>query len=147
MKLSFHERGFKSDYILMEKLTYFVLDKFLSSSIIKELKLRIIIKKASSPTFNDYGKCMQYGCLPFRKFDVTILKRKDYLNTLVHELIHVKQMALGEHVPRNEDFKMLWLGNDYTNAKYVHQPWETEAYGYETKLLEEFMQEWKRHGK
>jgi hypothetical protein len=66
---------------------------------------------------------------------VTIAKRlskKEAIQTLFHELVHVKQYADGrlEH-----GYK--WLGKVYEDD-YSKLPWEVEAFDLEQKMMEEF---------
>ena len=59
---------------------------------------------------------------------------RDILQTLCHEMIHVKQFATGE-------FKMGWAKSRWQGRSIVHDmleykqlPWEAEAFGNEKKL-------------
>lgn len=62
------------------------------------------------------------------------------LRALAHEMVHVKQYVTGEIV---DDFlnTVKWKGKRYVcnGHTYWDQPWEIEAYGRETGLLEHFV--------
>ena len=60
--------------------------------------------------------------------------REELLTNLTHELIHAKQFITGELSPSN----MRWKKADYTKVPYSHQPWEREAYRWETRLYEKY---------
>lgn len=61
------------------------------------------------------------------------------IETLAHEMVHVKQDAKGEKVQRNRGgYKVLWKGVDHTKTPYSKQPWEREAYRLESKLVKEY---------
>lgn len=66
------------------------------------------------------------------------------LQTLAHELVHVKQYVLGELKPVNNGFvfkKTLYSPNNL--LEYFDQPFEIEAYGREKGLLVAFLDRWK----
>ncbi len=134
MKLSFHERGKKSDHEELESIVYFVLTKYLSFDNLYELKLKITIHKTS----DQGGSCIPYGFLPYRSFDIYILNNENMSKHLIHELIHVKQIVNGEHIPRDDDNRLIWKGEDYTDEAYENLPWEIEAGELEEKLYEEW---------
>jgi hypothetical protein len=75
----------------------------------------------------------------------------DLIQTLAHEMVHVKQYAKNEHVKRFATAKgglrieSVWLGKPWRPKKnengYYDAPWEIEAYGREVGL----MHHWIRH--
>lgn len=70
------------------------------------------------------------------------MNREMMLETLAHEMVHVKQDALGEKQERFKGgYKLLWKGKDYTKTSYSKQPWEREAYRLEKKLVKEYFGE------
>jgi hypothetical protein len=81
------------------------------------------------------------------EFNETMLADRDsLLLTLAHEMVHIKQFALGEL--RNYPKSVRHLGKMYRLkdgkidiSKYYDYTWEVEAYGAETALYEE----WKSH--
>jgi hypothetical protein len=62
------------------------------------------------------------------------------LRALAHEMVHVKQYVRGEM--RDAGHKIVvWKGKKHVSDGYTYwdQPWEIEAYGRETGLLEHFI--------
>lgn len=58
-----------------------------------------------------------------REFTIDVALYGNWLTTLAHEMVHVKQFARGELNESLTRFK----GKDYSNTKYWDQPWEVEA--------------------
>lgn len=63
----------------------------------------------------------------------------EYVRTLCHEFVHIKQYTLGEL--QDKDGKMLWKGDDHTNTAYCRQPWEKEAFAMEHGLAKKYLKE------
>lgn len=66
--------------------------------------------------------------------------KKDFaktLETLAHELVHVKQFARGEMRDLSSVAKVTWNGKRYDRAEvdYWDLPWEVEAHGREKGLF------------
>ena len=71
-----------------------------------------------------------------REFDIEIDRTqpmRKMLETLAHEMVHVKQFARRELHPANDK----WYGKTYNPKKvdYWDLPWEIEAHGRETGLF------------
>lgn len=66
----------------------------------------------------------------------------DFIKTVIHEMIHVKQYALGQMKERYKSgHKILWKDKDYTTTSYSKCPWEREAYRKQETLYEKYMQQ------
>jgi hypothetical protein len=80
-----------------------------------------------------------------REFMIRMNKKMNcqlMLETLAHEMVHVKQDARGEKQERYKGgYKLLWKGKDHTKTSYSKQPWEREAYRLEKKLVKEYFGE------
>lgn len=64
---------------------------------------------------------------------------KLFLVTVMHEMIHVKQMASRElEMNTLTRYRAFWKGSDYSNAPYSRQPWERQAYRLEMDLVKEY---------
>jgi len=63
------------------------------------------------------------------------------IETLGHEMVHVKQYALGELKDTSLE-SVIWLGEDYNcnDIHYYDWPWEIEAAGRETGLYVRYME-------
>lgn len=61
------------------------------------------------------------------------------LYTLAHEMVHAKQMCRGQYrqepKKRGDGVYHLWLGKR-VNKDYLQRPWEIEAFGRESMLVE-----------
>jgi len=89
-----------------------------------------------------YGCCSIIdSCSRPREFLVEIHNRLDintYLEVLFHELIHVKQRVLREHVTKYN--KQYWYSRIVSDdTAYEDEPWEVEAHGTESKIYKEFI--------
>lgn len=73
-----------------------------------------------------------------RNFIIDVALYGNWLSTLAHELVHVKQFCRGELNPTLSR----WKTKDYTNADYWDQPWEKEARRLQTKLVASFEKEY-----
>ncbi len=75
--------------------------------------------------------------------------RDKLIETVAHEMVHVWQMATGRLKDKfRGGYKQLWKCKDgkyrnYNKTSYDRQPWETQAYALEGKLVElyEIMEE------
>jgi len=99
-------------------------------------------------TLKDFGKDDSCGyCLatddadPYRprEFDIEInknLKLRRLLETIAHELVHVKQFARSELYESTVQGKHRWQGKWINkDLDYYDQPWEIEAHGREAGLF------------
>jgi hypothetical protein len=76
-------------------------------------------------------------CEPVSKrlFILDVALYGNWLSTLAHEMVHVRQFAKGE---LNSTMSQ-WKSNKYCdNIEYWDQPWEKEARRLQGKLVEEF---------
>jgi len=83
------------------------------------------------------GNGTEGECEPLsnRIFNVSVALYSNWLSTLAHELVHVKQFARGEL----DDELTRWKSNKYCeNIDYWDQPWEKEARRLQVKLMGEF---------
>lgn len=72
-----------------------------------------------------------------RNFIIDVALYGNWMSTLAHELVHVKQFARGELT----DNLQYWKGKDHSETKYWEQPWEKEARRLQKKLMNEYMSE------
>jgi len=57
------------------------------------------------------------------------LSHDEMIVTLFHEMKHVEQTANGRLD------QTIWEGKDYSNVAYLDQPWEKEAYEFESRTI------------
>jgi|TARA_R110000822_G_scaffold299124_1_gene422042 hypothetical protein len=69
-----------------------------------------------------------------RKSEGTKVEYADMMQTLAHEMVHVKQYFRKELDGSNCRFK--WKGRNADGYKYENQPWEREAFRREAELYQ-----------
>ena len=130
---------------LVTECTTFMLDRYLPRI---QNRLLLIIK-GSDTLLEDEGV---YGYTDYidddpeeRVFEIKMhkgLKYRAFLETFLHEMVHVKQFAKGEmkHLMRMPDV-LKWYRQrvDTTSVSYWDLPWEEEAHRLERSLASEFL--------
>jgi hypothetical protein len=95
-----------------------------------------------------YGEAVWVArsCYHSRSFTITVNNNISDLNllleTLVHEMVHIHQMA--NRVLRwnlkKDDYVAFWKGTRYASATdYKDQPWEHQAYALEGSLVNRYL--------
>lgn len=69
-----------------------------------------------------------------RNFVIDVGLYGNWLSTLAHEMVHVKQFARGELSSSLQH----WKGRDHSDTEYWDQPWEKEARRLQNKMVLEF---------
>ncbi len=69
-----------------------------------------------------------------RNFIIDVALYGNWMATLAHEMVHIKQFA------RNElnSGLTVWKGRDHTDTEYWDQPWEKEARRLQHKMVVQF---------
>lgn len=107
--------------------------KFCTKTLMPRMKTLDITVKLTSPD-GAYGYCLELD--DNRSFEIEVDKRlrlRTLLETVAHEMVHVKQYARRELHPVHDT----WCGKTYNPKKvsYWDLPWEIEAHGRETGLF------------
>jgi hypothetical protein len=117
----------------------FYANVLMKKNLHKNIMLRVCFNNAGENT-----TCWEDDHLRPREFTINICSRMGYQNiflTLAHEMVHVKQYAMGElrDVMRGPT-PQRWLNApiDSDNIEYWDLPWEIEAYGREKGLYFRF---------
>lgn len=131
--------GSKSQRAILSDMTPFILDKLLGRlantvEIVFQFITTRITFAATSP---------ETGIRRPKHFHIVIarnLKVTELRQTLIHELVHVKQYRKGELYDYCRDDTIEWQGKKYPASSdegmdYFIAPWEREANGYEYGLL------------
>jgi hypothetical protein len=155
----------KTEMSLIRQYTKFVLNRFVRRSVQNKSLIRIKIAKIKD--FDDYADredlsnykawCYYEGqknnrrvfnvvlnaCRINSKAKKDIVRVKNILIDLGHELVHVKQYLnneIFEYVSGGTRYKGSFFDNSYTNNEelYYDSPWEIEAYGRELGLYNMF---------
>ena len=108
----------------------------------KNLEITVRLKDLSKS--GAYGYCMadphceaERADRP-RVFDIEVhskMKLRKILETIAHEMVHVKQYARGELYQGQRVNKMRWQGRWVGDMNYWDEPWEIEAHGREAGLF------------
>lgn len=133
----------------IESLVKFCLTRFLTARKINALAITI----AFLPQASTGGGCAPLD-LEYRSYGIDLATfndreqefytERDLSIILCHELVHIKQWALGEKFEYADGKRTRWQGNDYSvDLEYWAQPWEHEAYGLERALYELWLLEQK----
>lgn len=104
---------------------------------ISRLKTNILVKVYHKVFIED---ATEGDCEPFdnRTFVIRVAMYGNWLSTLAHEMVHVKQFARGEL----DSGLSSWKSNKYcANIDYWDQPWEKEARRLQDKLAARFLKE------
>jgi hypothetical protein len=130
---------------LAREAVTFVCKKFLSR--MKYLEFRI--KGLDLDQEHIFGDCM-WDDDNFRPREFTIrvdntIDFQRFLETIMHEMVHVKQYAKGELGWLSKSNTTKWKGRSVSRRmSYFDHPWEIEAHGREYGLTEEFLIENKK---
>ncbi len=128
---------------MLRRAVGFFLDKLMSKRLQKSLYIEMdMIKNLEKET----GNCgtATWEDENVRPKDFTVEANWDgkkgfekTLETIAHELVHVKQFARGEMVDLMSVRKVSWQGTRYDRAdtEYWDLPWEIEAHGRERGLF------------
>ena len=127
--------GCQRDRALAEDVVWYCLEKLLPRH--RALDITVTLKK----TFEDGAWGICYGGDDDRDMYIEIDHRlykelgwEDFVDTLCHEMIHVKQSVRGELKEYfKPQYKRVWKCRDgkyrdYDNIPYERQPWEVEAH-------------------
>ena len=126
----------KANSELLMSLAKFILDKFFTKPKQNKLNIVVTFKKGLFESTNQYANCI-WEDEHYRPFDFTIEIDPDQkiqllLNSLAHELVHVKQWAKGEFYQLQRErsvYKFNGQKFDTKKLDYWDTPWEIEAHG------------------
>ena len=134
--------GTKEQKKLAKSLAEFCLNKLISSRLSDTLDIRIVFKPTLYKKTDSYGETTYYedSNVPPKDFLIEIdskLKMRSMLETIAHELVHVKQWATGEMRETKDNFITKFKKDTINSNKvsYWDQPWEIEAMGREEGLF------------
>lgn len=121
---------------MCQSLAQFVMDKFFTKRKQNLMEVTIIFKKGMFDKTHQWGNCV-WEDQHIRPNDFVIQIDPDQkvgmiLNTLAHELVHVKQWAKGEfyqHQSNENVFTFQKMRYNIARVDYWDQPWEIEAHG------------------
>ena len=102
---------------------------------ISRLKTNIVVRMHNKIHVGEIGTEGLCECLDSRNFIIDVALFGNWLSTLAHEMVHVKQFAKGEL----DSALTQWKSNKYCgNIDYWDQPWEKEARRLQHRMVEIF---------
>lgn len=92
--------------------------------------------------FDDELEAHQCGYFDYEDDELYIsishkLRGEEMVRTIMHELVHARQILTGQYVPGEGNMPGVWNGVMYT-CDYHDLPWEKEAYALEESIYEEY---------
>ena len=141
MELTFTGKPVRVSLAEYEYATHWIMARLVSRKLKKNLSIEISLRKIKG--LNGQTEDTDGNKRP-RDFIVTInpyLSRKSQLSTLAHELVHVKQFALGELKSEVHGTLQKWKDEyiDHADTDYYDLPWEVEAWGKEHGLYVRYL--------
>ena len=120
--------GKKYQREIAEKVVHFMMDRLLPR--VRTLEINVEIKPLKGDAYGWCLMCDDKG----KEFELEIrnnLPLKDFITTICHEMVHVKQYYRKEM----DDTGMRWKkGKVAKKTDYLDLPWEKEAYRLQDKL-------------
>lgn len=125
-----------------KSIAEFCIEKLMSFRLSKNIDIRIIFKNTLYKKTESFGETAYYedSGMPPKDFVIEIdsnLKLRNMLETIAHEIVHIKQWASGEmketelsHITKFKKHKV-----NSQKVSYWDQPWEIEALGREEGLF------------
>lgn len=138
----------EKDLEYLNSLASFVLNKFFTPSKNERLNIVVKFKKGLFKETSQYGNCIwEDQHLRPEEFEIEIEPNQTIqllLNTLAHELVHVKQWAKGEFYQLQREkhvYKFCGKRFDTKKVDYWDTPWEIEAHGRAIGLVVQWARE------
>ena len=111
----------------VESMVQFCIDTLMPRMRTLEIEVKLCSPKGAM------GYCLELDTN--REFEIEVDRTLSYrkmLETVAHEMVHVKQYARNElHV----EYSKCWKNDFYTKTDYWDCPWEIEAHGRELGLF------------
>lgn len=127
------------------QMSTFTLMRLIPKNVLRDLEVNIEVQRVVEEGVDGYCDVEGYGSnnKP-RSFTIAIKRNPSVrymLMSLAHELVHVKQYALGEL----NDTHTRWRGTKVNDEEvnYWELPWEIEAHGRERGLITLFCEKFK----
>ena len=126
--------GTKTQRDLTEDAARYIIKQLLprKRSLFLDIHIHNILKEDA------VGYCMK---VDRNEFELELHNRGsmyEYISTLAHELVHLKQYCNRELIFKH--MKQYWMGVDMTDVPYEKQPWEKEARKLQDKLANDYIE-------
>lgn len=129
----------------IREAVFFYLRQLLGESMSKKITLDVVIEKDLLKTYEMYASISPLEAEPRPKhYEMEIdgkLSKKQFLVSLAHEMIHLKQFAKDQMKDLESKQMTRWMGEYYNEEQidYWARPWEKEAHEMESLLYESFV--------
>ena len=129
---------------LAQKVAYWSLDQLVSRRMQEVLQINIEIKPFVNEGNNVGYTTWEHDNIRPREFLIEVdktIEEDEFVETIIHEMVHVKQFAKEELKERFKPYhRELWFGKEIdTKNKYSSLPWEKDAYKLQEKLYNEYI--------
>jgi len=123
---------------IIKKASHYFAEQLISPKMLQQIHLKI--KFDSKLEEYGYASVKQHASLKKRRHYLIEINphigARDILDTLAHEMVHIKQYVYGE---TNESLTR-WKGQMISeDVDYFNHPWEIEAYGMSRGLFTKFV--------
>ena len=130
---------------LVESMTRFCATKLMTTRLASTLEINIELVNDLAKKEGVYGDCI-WEDKAFRAKEFTIradskLSLRHIVETVAHEMEHVKQWARGEMQELVRQNKTKFNGTLFGDTEYWDRPWEIEAHGREKGLFVRWAEE------
>ena len=126
---------------LATDMAHFAGKRIMSSRMYDSLEVNLHLRDKMQEREGVYGTCiwMDDNYRP-KEFEINIdrgMKQRLLLESVAHEMVHVKQWATGQLYDYIDGDTSRYDGKKYSKSKmdYYDYPWEIEAYGREAGLF------------
>ena len=133
--------GTKNQKKYSKSLAYFCAKKLMHKNLADNISVKIILRNTLHTEQNNLGTVIweddSYKPREFTMEIDTSVRLRRVLESVAHEMVHIKQFARGEMRDLMVAEKVSWLGASYHrhSMDYFDQPWEIEAHGRELGLF------------
>ena len=131
---------------IAQNAAYWALDKLTSKRLQNNLYVNIEFRKFTVEHDGNNVATTTWDDDNIRPRDFLVevdrcLSDDELIETIIHEMVHVKQFAKEELKERFKPYyRELWYGVEIdTENKYMSLPWEKEAYKLQEKLYNEYI--------
>lgn len=119
----------------VKRAAIFYAEELMSPRMLENIYVKIKFRKMDA---HGYASVTEFSpSNKPRQFEIEIhpgIGAVEILKTLAHEMVHVKQYAMGDVNIKGTR----WLGSKVEDTDYWIQPWEIEAYGTQPGLWNKF---------
>lgn len=131
--------GTKTKRKLAESIAKFCATKLMSTRLANTLEITIELVPNLGKKVGVYGDCI-WEDKPNRPKEFTVrvdskMTPRHVVETIAHEMVHVKQWAKGELMDMQRVAKTKFNGTLFGETEYWDRPWEIEAHGREKGLF------------